>query len=111
MNRTTARVLIVSLVALTALPFVTASVRADLDPTCFNEKVIAIGPPASAPVAYLVVDAATGAQWLYLESNGVAGLQRGGAGPTQPVWDATGNAVLTDIDTCQMGGTPDTLVF
>lgn len=88
-------------------------------------------PLASAPVAalvacggttvgaggvYVVVDSASNV-WLYLESNGVAGLQRGGAGPAEPVLQAlnaspTGNLVtITDADTCQQSANPDTLLF
>ncbi|MHB8606563.1 MAG: hypothetical protein ACYDCK_15075 [Thermoplasmatota archaeon] len=45
--------------------------------------------------------------WLYLESNGESGLQRGGLSVLDPVADP----IAHDEDTCQASVTPDTLVF
>lgn len=38
--------------------------------------------------------------WLYAESNGTAGLQRGGT-----------TLLLAEADTCQASATPDTAIF
>ncbi|MHB8606557.1 MAG: hypothetical protein ACYDCK_15045 [Thermoplasmatota archaeon] len=120
MNRTALRLLIVSLAALTALPLLAANVHAD-DP-CTRDKMIAITDPTSgAAVAYFLIDTNQASpgfseQWLYLESNNQAGLQRGGAGPSEPAWQALNGAspigpISDDTDTCQASLTPDTLVF
>jgi hypothetical protein len=54
-------------------------------------------------------DYATGnGLWLYLESNNVFNLQRGGTAPVDPIGIALGEP---DTDPCYDGGTPDTLIF
>jgi hypothetical protein len=102
-------VALVAMMALVALPFLGgASLAGGID--CSVTALQAAGP------VYLLVDGANNA-WIYLESNGQAGLQRGGAGPAEPALVAlngspTGAVVqITDTDTCQESATPDTLIF
>ena len=86
------------------------------NPDC-SGQVIPVG--GAAATVYVIIDHGGAGTWLYLESNGIDGLQRGQVGITQPVWDATGDAVLTDDDTscCDIDASGacltnlDTLIF
>jgi hypothetical protein len=54
-------------------------------------------------------DIQVGGIWIYQESNGVPGLQSGGAGPAEPAFAAAGG-LLSSVDTCSHAN-PDTLLF
>ncbi|MHB8606565.1 MAG: hypothetical protein ACYDCK_15085 [Thermoplasmatota archaeon] len=104
MNRSLGIVLISVLAAMTALPLL-ATVSSAADDACGATVTSLNG------AAYIAYDGAVtdGSVWIYIESNNQPGLQRGGVGVSQPIWDVTG--VISDAETCNASATPDTLIF
>ena len=91
--------------ALLAVSFVAPFVAADAHGDCDGKGNVALGVIDVAGTAY--IDDRNYAQgngiWIYLESNGVSGLQRGGSSPVVP----DDNEICYD----DSDAGPDTVVF